>query len=1527
MNKKLQRVLAISSLGVVCAGLGLTITSTANAATGRGRYSGGSCSSASAACYHGAGWIYYEYTDKKTEDKAIVPNARSWWDESRLVKVKNICRNYDGFYALVRFETESGTGDWTGYGATSTQVKHVRWQSDNNRPRSEIGNRYIFWNTSQSDTSPYETDLGIDFMDSKDHSWSNPLRAKQTPWTNGATTDPNPITPNRAFTAYQAMKDDDEAFGKDSSGKPIKWNGPNSELGWFCYGRTKGNFYSRARIVNLGSETVSTETDSSRWYNNGENKSKEVAVEVPADQDSKDITFNFVLGIRTTQEKYKKFKNTNAQTTYTVTKADNWNMDSSSRVDKSTIKLTDMGKVDGSYNDDSESYVWNKVLASNTQTVKINPGEYKVICEKIEYSTKTFTIGEGSKISPVNDSANSKICVKLHRPDPKGDPGDFYSQSSVGDQTTGKDEKWGPSDSRIKTIEMDPGQSSQTVTFSHRIGSDVDDETYNKAVAAGASTTWTVVQSNYSTGNVANGIISMSSLSQEGSTHVATVNINSVNVSVAQNSTVTVCQTIQYQTKNFNIRSTNNVAWFLPNGDTGYSTICIKLRRPPPPTYCTQIFSDAKSTANYGNTLARSQVTNYTNGSTWKGEVYAKPGDEIQFRHALCFGAQAVTGSGRDGYGLDQYTTSRKRASSFDNNIFPNNEFYLSGYSHDDYLFNRSNLTATQSLQQNEKGLAKPTSFYDRFKPEEIFYDYGFQMYSPKNQATGGFNASQNLNQYSGFGCVPGVNGWNWGLGMSNTYRIPGFANDKKCQQAYGGIDSTNAGQTLAQTLNYRKIDAWIAYAHDKNSADCGSSNNCGSYRDREAVCEYNSTGNSSCDYSYLAPRYNSIINVHLGSVGEAYNYRGWKWGYLEQECDSQQCEKSGWQISWTTKKDEDGYEYNDNYKATLHTGCSLGYHSGSKTSDSWYCSPNEKSVSKLKYNAPGRKGSSPTYSIRFDDYWTETSAKVKVPYNFTTTTKSSIRTGGDVVHAGEAVDSSYTVTANKRLNPGVDANKQYLTMTPRNTVVRFISFIVDKDYDAGDGSALKGGVTTFPSNGQWGNNDVVSYYKNKLGSHMISEPERIISDRYGAINPDGELYSIDGVDESGSRQTYSQSIPDVEPGSKYCVAVGVWHADSHGITSKKDLTVGEVEGVSGYAMNGASPYWRVSSASCRTIAKKPNFQAWGGFYTQGNITTSQSNKTRVGKLFGSWTDTLAVVGGNSRGFASGASLGYINTGGAEKNTAYCKLVSVTISNSQCASNSNSKSVGLANYGYVPSTGILAQVRNRYTPSDKSAISGDYYSTLQNSDEVLYEYYKTSTYINLGSIIQNQHPGDKGKTRIIEIDGNVRINGNICVGSGTCSDINSALRLQSRNSEVYQGGGDIPQIIIIANNIKIAPEVTQIDAWLFARGSTGNENQANFGDINTCDAGHGSADVCTKTIIFNGPVFAKTLTLNRTAGAYPGVNSIGKIKYNENLANTGSITPAEIFNLRPDAYYWAYNQANRLSQATIVYMRELAPRF
>jgi hypothetical protein len=127
---------------------------------------------------------------------------------------------------------------------------------------------------------------------------------------------------------------------------------------------------------------------------------------------------------------------------------------------------------------------------------------------------------------------------------------------------------------------------------------------------------------------------------------------------------------------------------------------------------------------------------------------------------------------------------------------------------------------------------------------------------------------------------------------------------------------------------------------------------------------------------------------------------------------------------------------------------------------------------------------------------------------------------------------------------------------------------------------------------------------------------------------------------------------------------------------------------------------------------------------------------------------------------------------------------------------------------------------------------------------------------------------------------------------------------------------DIPQLVIIARNIVIDDSVERVDAWLLAIGQDTSAT-VKGGILNTCDSSIAeptklTSKVCNKQLTVNGPVMANHLYLYRTAGSGVGDDSG---------------TPAEVFNLRPDAYMWASNYAGLQSKARTVYEAELPPRF
>jgi len=124
-----------------------------------------------------------------------------------------------------------------------------------------------------------------------------------------------------------------------------------------------------------------------------------------------------------------------------------------------------------------------------------------------------------------------------------------------------------------------------------------------------------------------------------------------------------------------------------------------------------------------------------------------------------------------------------------------------------------------------------------------------------------------------------------------------------------------------------------------------------------------------------------------------------------------------------------------------------------------------------------------------------------------------------------------------------------------------------------------------------------------------------------------------------------------------------------------------------------------------------------------------------------------------------------------------------------------------------------------------------------------------------------------------------------------------------RNTSPATGVSSLTQMIIIANNINIDPGITQIDAWLITPGGT----------INTCQLNDGVGDqrlsmsVCNQFLKINGPLMADTVLPRRTSGE--GSN------------------PAEVLNLRGDAYMWARKVSEANGSIHTTYLRELPPRY
>ena len=155
--------------------------------------------------------------------------------------------------------------------------------------------------------------------------------------------------------------------------------------------------------------------------------------------------------------------------------------------------------------------------------------------------------------------------------------------------------------------------------------------------------------------------------------------------------------------------------------------------------------------------------------------------------------------------------------------------------------------------------------------------------------------------------------------------------------------------------------------------------------------------------------------------------------------------------------------------------------------------------------------------------------------------------------------------------------------------------------------------------------------------------------------------------------------------------------------------------------------------------------------------------------------------------------------------------------------------------------------------------------------------------------------------------------------------IDSDIRINNGGHDNFQAIDQIPTILIFAKEVIITDRVTKLDAWIIAGLDGGS------GEVNTCGAvgGYGAiikqedltSNKCTKPLEINAPVYAKKIILNRTYGGG------GQSGDDESTIKSRFVQRGEIFNLRSDAYYWAYYQSQRNRILTTVYSRELPSRY
>lgn len=284
----------------------------------------------------------------------------------------------------------------------------------------------------------------------------------------------------------------------------------------------------------------------------------------------------------------------------------------------------------------------------------------------------------------------------------------------------------------------------------------------------------------------------------------------------------------------------------------------------------------------------------------------------------------------------------------------------------------------------------------------------------------------------------------------------------------------------------------------------------------------------------------------------------------------------------------------------------------------------------------------------------------------------------------------------------------------------------------------------------------------------------------------------------------------------------------------------------------------------CVKVAKKPTVQVWG-------------NDLRVGSGFSNPT---------SSGAGSGVTTPQFTASGLLKGS-WAEYSIIAPTRSPAGRQSVFRIASGSGYVAPISVGGSAALWNRLTFSNTSPTNaGNYtaYNQMGNAPDVLS--YFTSGHISPRLTLVNPAPGNVSSYQpntVLVASGVVDITGNI----------------QNDSSAANPRG--ITQMVIIAKGgFKIHENVTRVDAWLITPGGT----------INTCPNAGGqlTTNDCPALLQINGPIMAGDLEMKRTGGVMTGA-------------------PAELFNLRGDAYVWARGMSEDAGVWHTVNLRELPPRY
>ncbi len=291
-------------------------------------------------------------------------------------------------------------------------------------------------------------------------------------------------------------------------------------------------------------------------------------------------------------------------------------------------------------------------------------------------------------------------------------------------------------------------------------------------------------------------------------------------------------------------------------------------------------------------------------------------------------------------------------------------------------------------------------------------------------------------------------------------------------------------------------------------------------------------------------------------------------------------------------------------------------------------------------------------------------SGTVNIPYNYILVPYVKHSSSNGITYPGANINVEAFVATTTRINQKVQSTA-YATHT-KNTTIRVVSFTTT--------GTPSSDIKYISGNGMTDNEICRQAGGTANCTSLVAKTNQVLNKTENQLT--GATDETISIDNGGSNvnNSISASVPLAEPGTRFCVAVGVYPADSHNQANVSTIT--DNNQTAAFSASGSG--WKVSMPACVTIAKKPNFSVESSqIVTNGNVKTSVTSANN--RLFGSWSEYGIIAKGTVSNMGSGAIYGYTtpygsftansassNAGAPKVATNKCIYSQQTVGNESC---------------------------------------------------------------------------------------------------------------------------------------------------------------------------------------------------------------------------------------------------------------------